>query len=418
MEPIRFESGEGLCERVRLEDIAASVGTPCYVYSASALRERVLRLQEAFREHPTTLCFAVKANANLAVLATLAKLGAGGDVVSSGELARALKAGMRADRIVFSGVGKQNHEIDEAIHRGILGLNLEAVEEIDRVAARARALGKVANVGIRLNPDISADTNPHLATGHAAAKFGIAERDLPAATQLLLRRPEIRVTGLSCHIGSQLLETDVFELAGRKLSEVGTSLRSAGLPLEWVDAGGGLGIRYREGESEPSLKEYARALLGPIAPTGLKLVLEPGRWIAGPSGVLLTRLLFVKRSQGKSFAIVDGAMNDLIRPSLYDAYHEIVPVRRKNTVETEVVDVVGPVCETGDFLGRDRRMPRLDPDDLLVVGNAGAYGATMASQYNGRPRAPEVLVDGGTFRVVRKRESLEDLWEGETLGEE
>jgi diaminopimelate decarboxylase len=416
--PERFgltRQGDALCmEGVPLARIAAELGTPTYAYSASHIEAQFDALAEAVRGRPTTLCYAVKANGALAVLRLLARRGAGADIVSGGELTRALRAGIPADRIVFSGVGKSNEEIDAAIAANIRSINLESVEELDQVAARARALGAHASVSLRVNPDIDPKTHPYLATGMQEAKFGIAMAEAPQVARRVHLDRSLRLRGLGCHIGSQITAVEPFVDSIARVRSLVEGLEAEGIRVSQLDLGGGQGIAYRPHDPQLDLAAWGRAVREAMAGLDLELVLEPGRLLVGNAGVLLTRVLGRKRGEGKRFVIVDAAMNDLVRPALYQAYHAIVPASGGET-QTEVVDVVGPVCESGDFLALGRTMPVTRTGDLLAVLSAGAYGMSMASTYNTRPLPAEVLVHGERLEVIRPRQTVEELLASERV---
>ena len=401
------KNGEIYAEEVALTKIAEAVGTPAYIYSQATLDRHCLRLKEAFRSYPTLPCFAVKANHNINVLRRIFSHGFGADVVSVGEMERALLAGVNPQEIVFSGVGKQEYEIQRGLEVGILSFNVESAHELELIAQKAKQMNQVASVSLRVNPNIDAKTNPYIATGLYTTKFGIAENDIMALLQTIKNHPNIRVLGLACHIGSQITEIGPFREAIARMVQLSQELIASGFGLKTVNLGGGLGIKYHD-ESPPSLEDYAQTLISEVKNTALKLLIEPGRTIVGNVGVLLTKVLHVKKNAKKTFVIVDGAMNDLIRPSLYESYHSIEPVKTTSAEKT-LCDVVGPICETGDFLGLNRELRLAQPGDLMVIRGAGAYGATMASNYNTRPRAPEVMVEGDKFRVIRRRETFEDL---------
>jgi diaminopimelate decarboxylase len=407
---LHVRAGELWMEGVPLSRIAAEHGTPTYAYSSAAIEASFDALSGAVGHRPTTICYAVKANGALAVLRLLARRGAGADIVSGGELARSLRAGIAAERIVFSGVGKTDAELDAAIAAGVRSINLESVEELDQVTARARALGRAAAVSLRVNPDIDPKTHPYLATGLRESKFGIAMADAPAVARRAHAEPSLRLLGLGCHIGSQITDVGPFVDSVARLRSLWQALASEGITIPQLDLGGGLGIPYRPGDPELDLPAWGRAVDEAIAGMPVELVLEPGRFIVGNAGVLLTRVLGRKRGQDKRFVIVDGAMNDLIRPALYEAYHVITPVRVSADDEpSEVADVVGPVCESGDFLALGRTLPVTRPGDVLAVLSAGAYGMSMASTYNTRPLAAEVLVRGEGIDVIRPRQTVEEL---------
>lgn len=403
--------GSALCmEDVPLADIAAAVGTPTYVYGSGEIAARYHALARACSAAPTLVCYAVKANSSQAVLRHLARLGAGADIVSGGELQRALAAGVPADKIVFSGVGKLDDEIDAAIAAGVRSINVESAEELERVAARAGALGRSAAIALRLNPDIDPLTHPYLATGLRESKFGISMADALPLARRALELPGVRLVGVGCHIGSQITDAAPFLASFERLRGAVQALREAGAPLRQLDLGGGLGIAYAPGDPDLDVSALGAALTAAVGPLGLDLVLEPGRYLVGAAGVLLTRVIGRKRGDDRSFVIVDAAMNDLIRPALYDAFHLVVPASLAAAARPAVrADIVGPVCECGDFLAKDRLVPWPEPGDLLAVLCAGAYGMSMASTYNTRPPAAEVLVREGTFAVTRPRKTIAEL---------
>ncbi|MFV8749899.1 diaminopimelate decarboxylase [Nannocystaceae bacterium ST9] len=403
-------------EQIDLRTIAREVGTPVYVYGSAHLTERFTSLTQALSGRPTLICYAVKANGNQAILRTLARLGAGADIVSGGELERALAAGVPANKIVFSGVGKRSREIDAALRVGIRSLNVESDEELEQVAARARELGVRAPVCLRINPDVDPDTHPYLATGLRESKFGIAMKDALALALRAHAQPELELVGLACHIGSQIVEAGPFLDSFARLRTLIDALRDQGVTLRQLDLGGGLGIAYAVGDPIVEPERWGRALVEATRDLPCELVLEPGRYLVGNAGVLLTEVLIRKQGEDKRFVVVDAAMNDLIRPALYDAYHTIVPVELPDPAVALVrADVVGPVCECGDFLARDRTMPWPERGELLAVLGAGAYGMTMASTYNTRPLAAEVLVDGDRWSIVRPRRSVAELIADERL---
>jgi diaminopimelate decarboxylase len=411
-----YRDGQLCAEAVPLEQIAARFGTPCYVYSRRALEERYDAYVAAFAGQPTRICYAVKANGNLALLGVLAARGAGFDIVSGGELARVLAAGGDAGRVVFSGACKLDEELRFALAQDIACFNVESGPELERLSALAVAAGREARVAIRVNPDVEAGGHRHISTGQRAHKFGVALGDAGALARRAHELPGIRLAGVACHIGSQMMTLAPLAAALAQLADFVGSLQRSGLRLAHVDAGGGLGIDH-EGRTAPTPAEYAEVVRATLGGLGLEIVLEPGRSIAGPAGLLLTRVAYVKQGHGRKFLLVDAAMNDLVRPALYDAWHDIVPVRAGGAPDAQPVDVVGPVCETGDFLGRDRRLPAR-PGALLAVCDGGAYGFVMSSNYNARPRVCEVMASGAEARVVRQRETVADLWRGEALFEE
>ena len=405
--------GNLFCDQVDLAAIAREVGTPCYVYSAQAMVQAWQAYDAAFGNLPHRVCYAVKANSSLAVLALLAKCGAGFDIVSGGELFRVLKAGGDAGKVVFSGVGKTRAEIDIALASGIANFNCESEAELVEINAAAQARGVIANFAMRVNPDVDAVTHPYISTGLRDHKFGIDIAEAPEVYQRSLAFTHLRAAGVSCHIGSQILDyTPILEAADKVLNLV-ESLLAAGFGIDHVDLGGGLGISYQPGDSAPVIGDFIASLIERLAKSRLTVVIEPGRSIVGNAGVLLTRVMQRKKSALKEFVVVDAGMNDLIRPALYKAHHEIVPLRE--TAGESVVDVVGPVCESGDFLARDRILPSVEAGDYLAVCSAGAYGFVQASNYNSRPRPAEVLVEGDRWRVIRERETREDLIRGETI---
>jgi diaminopimelate decarboxylase len=414
MDHFQYRDGRAYCEEVPLATLAKEVGTPAYVYARATLKRHCREFRRAFAGHPTLPCFAVKANSNLSVLRDIFAEGFGADLVSVGELERALAAGARPGEIVFSGVGKRADEVERALRVGILSFNVESPAELDLIATLAGSAGVTAPVALRLNPDIDAKTNEKIATGLYTTKFGLPEAELPALAARIAQDKRLALVGLACHIGSQILDLSPLARAATRLWEQAQALRAAGHKLTFVNMGGGLGIRYRD-ETPPALADYAKALLGAVAPTGLRLLLEPGRVVAGNAGILLSRVLLVKRTPARTFVILDAAMNDLIRPSLYEAWHAIEPESTGGEGAEAVCDFVGPVCETGDYLGKERRVRTPKAGDLFMIRGCGAYGASMASQYNSRPRSPEVLVDGARWQIVRPRESLDDLLGPERL---
>lgn len=402
-------------EGVDLQRVAETQGTPTYVYSRAALTDAYQAFADTLAAHPAgqngLVCFAVKANSNLGVLSLFAQLGSGFDIVSGGELARVLAAGGDPKKVVFSGVGKTEAEMEAALKAGILCFNVESASELDRLAGVAARLGKRAPISLRVNPDVDAKTHPYISTGLKENKFGVPIADALALYRHAATLPSIEVTGIDCHIGSQLLDPSPFVEALERILPMIDTLKAEGIHLHHIDLGGGLGIYYHEGQSEPVVADYLRPLLDRLTGRGLRVLLEPGRRLVGNAGVLLTKVEFLKHGEDKHFAIVDAAMNDLARPALYEAWHDIVAVAPHNG-EVRTYDIVGPVCETGDFLGQARPLA-LQQGDLLAVLSAGAYGMVMSSNYNTRPRAAEVLIDGKETHVVRPRETLESLYAGE-----
>jgi diaminopimelate decarboxylase len=395
-----------------LATIAERVGTPAYVYGANLIRAQFHALDDALQGISHRVCYSVKANGNLAVLRVLQQAGAGADIVSIGELRRVLAAGFAPDTIVFSGVGKTVAEIEEAIGAGIGFLNIESTSELDVVAAAARRLGKRASVGIRVNPDVATQTHPYTKTGEKTAKFGVPFDDVVNVARRIAAEPLLRLRGLAMHLGSQLTDVNPYHRGTVKLLELVAAIRASGIAtLEALDVGGGLGVRYHD-ERAPSPKAFADAVVPAIRAAGLKLLCEPGRYLVANAGLLLTRVLYRKRAGGKEFVIVDAGMTDFVRPSHYNAHHDIVPLQDGGRAE-RVVNVVGPICESGDFLALDRKLPIVKPGELLAVLGTGAYGFVMSSTYNQRPRPPEVMVDGDAYFLARPRETLDDLLRGE-----
>jgi diaminopimelate decarboxylase len=403
------DRGELLCDGVQLAAIAAETGTPVHVYSGALIDERFAALDRAFEGWPHRLHYALKANATLALVRRMRELGAGADANSSGEIQTALRAGFTPDQIVCTGVGKSRAELEHAIGLGVSAINVESPGEIERIAAIAAGQGRVARVAVRVNPDVDAGSHPHISTGHQATKFGVVPDDALAMIRDMTGRPEIKVVGLHMHIGSQVRSVEPITQAARTLVDLAATLAAEGIHLEHLDVGGGLGIAYAPDDVTVPVEDYADAVLSVIKPSGLTLLLEPGRWLVGPAGVLVTSVVDLKRRPGGGwFVVVDAGMTDLIRPALYDAWHAIEPVVERDG-RSIPVDIVGPVCETSDTLGRDRRLPPVLVGDLLVVRDTGAYGAVMASNYNRRPAAAEALVDAGAWRLVRRRQTLDDL---------
>ena len=410
MDHFAYRDGRLCAEDIELSHVADRFGTPLYVYSRATLERHWHAFDRALSGRPHRVCYAVKANGNLALLDVLARLGSGFDIVSVGELERCLRVGADPARIVFSGVGKRSDEMDRALGAGIGCFNVESAAELDRLGAVAGARGAVAPVAVRVNPDVDPRTHPYIATGLRDSKFGV---DVETALELYrraARSPHLHVAGVDCHIGSQLTEVQPFVDALERVLALCRRLEAEGIEPEHLNLGGGLGIRYRD-ETPPQPADWAGAIDRALGDAPYSIHVEPGRAIAGNAGVLVTRVEYVKPGHGRRFAIVDAAMNDLIRPALYDAWQEIVPLTRRRA-PAEPTDVVGPVCESGDFLGRDRLLA-VEPGDLLAVRTAGAYGFVMASNYNARPRPAEVLVDGARAHLARAREALSDLWAGE-----
>src|SRR5438270_9330809 len=401
------------CESVSLAQLARQYDTPLYVYSANSIRSRYRVLDGAFVNVPHTICYSVKANSNLAILKLLAKEGAGFDVVSGGELERVLCADHSAARkVVFSGVGKTADEMDAALKAGILLFNLESEGEMMTLARRAAYLRVKAPVAFRVNPDVPAKTHPYISTGLREHKFGVPIRSARELYRKAAKHKQLQVAGISVHIGSQITDLAPFSATMKRITRLMQQLRDDGHEIDYVDGGGGLGIDYfraQRNDFHSAAQKYAQAILKPLAGECDHLLLEPGRALVGRAGVLLTRVLYRKQNGRKKFLVVDAGMNDLIRPSLYNAHHEIVPVSPHEGRKPEIVDVVGPICESGDFLARDRKLPQVKEGELLAIRDAGAYGMSLASNYNSRPRAAEVLVERKTVKVIRRRESMQDL---------
>jgi len=401
------------CEGLSLVELAERFGTPLYVYSRATLTRHFTVFDEAFAGIDHLVCFAVKANPSMALLSLLGRLGAGADIVSGGELFRALAAGIPAGRIVYSGVGKTTAEMEQALAAGILMFNIESLQELEALARVAAATGRRARIALRVNPDVDPHTHPYVATGLRESKFGIDIKSAAETYERAAGLDGIEVIGVDCHIGSQLTELGPFTEAVERLSQLVVELTGRGHEIRYLDLGGGLGITY-DAEEPPLPVEYGRAIRQTLGAGGPTLILEPGRNIAGNAGVLLTRVLYTKQTDDKRFAIVDAGMNDLVRPSLYNAHHGLLPVVDEGRGKV-TVDVVGPICESGDFLARDRSLPELRPGELLAAMSAGAYGSSMASTYNSRPLAAEVLVDGDRAHLIRERGTYEDLIRGETV---
>ena len=412
MDHFDYQDGRLHAEQVSVAELATQYGTPCYIYSRATLERHWHVFNDAFGDHPHLVCYAVKANSSLAILNLFARLGSGFDIVSVGELERVLAAGGDPAKTVFSGVGKRVDEMQRALTVGIRCFNVESIAELQRLNEVATAMGEVAPVSLRVNPDVNPNTHPYIATGLKESKFGIdidTAVDAYAQAQAL---PGIDVTGIDCHIGSQITDLEPFLEAFDRVLALADTLAAAGIDLQHLDLGGGLGVRYRD-ETPPQPHEYMQAVIERMGHSRFEILLEPGRAIAANAGILVTRVEYLKPTARHHFAIVDAAMNDLMRPALYQAWQEIVPVTPRTTGDTQVYDIVGPVCETGDFLGKQREL-KLAPGDLLAVRSAGAYGFSMSSNYNTRPRPVEIMVDGEQAHVIRARESLDSLMASET----
>lgn len=413
MDYFNYKEGQLFAEDVAVESIAAEYGTPCYVYSRATFERHYKAYDQALGDHPHLVCYAVKANSNIAVLNVLAKLGAGFDIVSVGELERVLAAGGEPSRVVFSGVGKQAHEMRRALEVGVHCFNVESEAELYRLNDVAGEMGLVAPVSLRVNPDVDAGTHPYISTGLKENKFGIDIQRAPEVYALAAQLPNLKIKGVDCHIGSQLTEVAPFLDALDRVLLLVDQLKAQGIELQHLDLGGGLGVRYNQ-ETPPEPSEYASAIIEKLKGRELTLIMEPGRSIAANAGIMLTRVEFLKCTEHRNFAVIDGAMNDLLRPALYSAWQEIVAVKPRQTGEQKAYDLVGPVCETGDFLGKDRELI-LESGDLLAVRSAGAYGFAMSSNYNTRNRPAEVMVDGENTHLIRRRETIEDQIALETL---
>lgn len=412
MDYFEYKNNQLYAEDVNLTELARQYGTPAYVYSRATLERHWHAFDQAFGDQPHLICYAVKANSNIAILNLLAQLGSGFDIVSVGELERVLRAGGEASRVVFSGVGKKPQEIRRALEVGIRCFNVESQAELVVINQIAAEMGTVAPVSLRVNPDVDAQTHPYISTGLKENKFGIAHHQAVAVYQQAQALSHIEVRGIDCHIGSQLTQITPFVDALKRVLALVDELKTHGIELQHLDLGGGLGIRYQH-ETPPSPAEQIAALLAELGDRKVEILIEPGRAIVGNAGVLLSEVLYLKHNEEKNFAIIDAAMNDLMRPALYGAWQEIVPLQQREG-ETRCYDLVGPVCETGDFLGKDRLL-NLQAGDFIAVKSAGAYGFTMSSNYNTRPRAVEIMVDGDQVHVIRQRENLDQLLQGEKL---
>ncbi len=413
MDYFNYRNNELYAEAVAVQDIVATHGSPCYIYSRATLERHWKAFDVAFGDQAHLICYAVKANSNIALLNLLARLGSGFDIVSLGELERVMAAGGDAKKIVFSGVGKREDEILAALKIGIRCFNIEVSDELDRINRLAEQLGVIAPVSFRVNPDVDANTHPYISTGLKENKFGIDIEQALTEYRRAATLPHINIIGIDCHIGSQLTETRPFLDALDKILELVAVLKADGIHLHHLDLGGGLGIRYNE-EEPPEPADYIAAVLKRLGKTDFEILLEPGRAIVGNAGILVTQVEYLKPTAHKNFAIVDAAMNDLVRPSLYSAWQEIIPVNQQSNAPEQIWDIVGPVCETGDFLGKDRAL-KLSQGDLLAIRSSGAYGFSMSSNYNSRPRVAEVMVDGDQVYLVRERESIAQLLAGEHL---
>jgi len=410
--PLSYRDRALYCDDAPLADIAAQAGTPCYVYSSGTILRNFRAYDHSFGDLPHTVCYAVKANSNVALLRLLGGAGAGFDIVSGGELYRVIQAGGDPGKVVFSGVGKTSEEIDQALSAGILAFNCESEPELALIDALAHRRGVKARVALRVNPDVDAVTHAYISTGRLAHKFGVDIAEAEAVYDRARQHPNLLLEGVSCHIGSQLMDPAPLLKAVDRVLALIDRLKAKDFDIRHADLGGGLGVAYKPDEVTPAISQFVADLGARLAGRNLHVMIEPGRSIVGEAGILLTRVLYRKKTGEKEFVVVDAAMNDLIRPALYGAYHEILPVRQTGTLPMRV-DVVGPVCETGDFLARDREMPEVFPGDLLAIRSAGAYGFAQSSNYNARPRAAEVLVENDRWRTIRRRETYADLIRGE-----
>jgi diaminopimelate decarboxylase len=413
MSGFNYRQGALLCDGMELASVVRETGTPCFVYSGQLLVETYDRFQRALKPLPGLICYALKANASLALCKILASLGCGADVVSGGELYRALKVGFPPERIVFAGVGKTEEEIRFALNADIRQLNVESIPELELVDHTAQKLQTKARIALRVNPDVDIDTHPYVATGRGGSKFGLDLADALSAYQHAASLPGVRVTGLHFHLGSQILSTKPYVAALRKCLAFMEELRRISIQIEVLDVGGGLGISYNE-EETPTPEQWLGAMKDDLAKSGCTVIIEPGRSLMGPVGALVTKVLYLKKTAAKNFVMVDAGMNDLLRPSLYGAYHQILPLRQKKA-STILADVVGPVCESADFLAQNRRMTRPQAGELLAVMRVGAYAASMSSQYNGRPRAAEILVFEDRCALIKRRETYQDLMANELV---
>ncbi|MCF6324841.1 MAG: diaminopimelate decarboxylase [Gammaproteobacteria bacterium] len=413
MDHFSYHNGRLCAEKVDLAQIAAEHSTPCYVYSRATLERHWHAFDDVFAEHDHLICYAVKANSNIAVLNLFARLGSGFDIVSVGELERVIKAGGDPGKVVFSGVAKMASEMRRALEAGILCFNVESEAELERLNTVAAEMGVQAPASLRVNPDVDAQTHPYISTGLKENKFGIDIATAPAVAATANAMSNINLIGIDCHIGSQLTDVAPFTAAADRLLLLLNQLKAKGIAIHHLDLGGGLGITYDD-ETPPLPANYAKALLDKLGGLGYKIILEPGRAIAGNAGVMLTQVEYLKSNEHKNFAIVDAGMNDLLRPSLYSAWQAIIPLQQQSAAKKKVYDIVGPVCETGDFIGKKRELS-VEPGDLLAVRSSGAYGFSMSSTYNSRPRCAEVMVDGDQYFLIRRRETVEELYRGESI---
>ncbi len=408
MDFFEYRDGRLYCEDVAVDEVAAAVGTPLFVYSISTAEHHMKQVQEAFAEVSPVVCYSMKANSNRALVRAMARMGAGIDIVSGGELFRLKRAGVATDKVVFAGVGKTEEEIAFALAENILAFNVESVPELEAISAVAGRLGKQAPVALRINPDVDPHTHTFTTTGTAENKFGIAREDALDVARRAAEDPALRFIGFHVHIGSQQTEVEPYRMAVERMVELVEKARAAGIEVEYLNLGGGFGIDYKPGEAPP-VKDFADAVVPLLKKSGVKVILEPGRFIVGNAGVLVARVLYVKHNRDKTFLITDAGMNDLVRPAFYGAYHRIEPLLKKEGAPTRKVDVVGPVCESSDFFAKDRELPEVAAGELLAIFSAGAYCMVMSSNFNSRRRAPEVVVKGARWCVSRRRENYEDL---------
>ncbi|MGC9187988.1 MAG: diaminopimelate decarboxylase [Sulfurihydrogenibium sp.] len=397
-----YKNGKLYCEDVNLESLALKVGTPFYVYSKKAIIDQINNYKNAFKDYPTLICYALKANSNLSILRIFEENGLGADIVSGGELYKAKKAGFPSNKIVYAGVGKTDAEIIYAINENILSFNVESLMELEVINEIAGKQNKKANVSIRINPDVDPKTHPYISTGLKKSKFGIDIDQALEAYKKAVKMEHLNVVGIHCHIGSQIMDVSVYKEAVEKTVDLVYKLKKEGIELQFIDIGGGLGVKYYPEDNPPTPYDLANTVLPIVRQTGLKLILEPGRSLIAQAGALIIKVIFVKDKKDKHFVIVDSGMNDLVRPAIYNAYHHIVTVEQKQ--ESMVADIVGPVCETGDFFGLDRKIGKVNRGDLIAILTAGAYGSSMSSNYNVRPKAMEVLVDGNKYKIIKERE--------------
>lgn len=414
MDYFHYQHNELFAEDVPVQQIIEQFGSPCYIYSRKTLERHWHAFNDAFKTHPHLICFAVKANSNLAVLNILARLGSGFDIVSIGELERVLRAGGLAQNTIFSGVGKQNHEIKRALEVGINSFNVESVQELERIHQIAKQSDHIASIALRINPDVNPDTHPHISTGLKENKFGIAIEDALDIYLAAKKMDSIFIKGIHCHIGSQINSLSPFLEALEKILALVSVLKSKNIAIEQLNLGGGLGIPYQANDVFPTPQDYANAILARVKDLPYRIILEPGRAIAGNAGILVTKIEYLKKHGDKKFIITDAAMNDLMRPALYLAWHDVEPVIKKSHLTEELVDIVGPICETTDCFAKDRKLAS-EVGDLIAFRSSGAYGFVMSSNYNSRPRVPEIMVDGDQFYLVRKRETIADLFSSEAI---